>query len=308
MNRAEGLSRVQGAHRSSAASASSPSQREHLPSPPVAARAVDLLQLGFVAPLCLAADDAEQGLLVACRFSRLWSDLAFHGERVGHDLAIAAYAERGQRALAHYDAVNAVMIWVALAAASSPPGVAPRAVHVPARFRPPLRHLLACPIYDQETQIRVVFVGAELQHANPAADPALFRLLTAHGERRLLEQTEAQTTSERVQQLLDRLADEADLSAERVGRELGLGIRTLHRRLSGEGTSFRKLLAQFQMQRCLRELESASASAKQIAFSLGFADPASFHRAFKRWTGRTVNEYRAVVGKREPREFEAEPL
>jgi AraC-like DNA-binding protein len=267
-----------------------------------------LLQLGFVAPMCLAANDAQQGLLVACRFSRLWSPLAFHGERAGHDLIVAAYADHDPGLLLHYDAVNAVLIWIALAAASTPSAVGPRAVHVPARFRPALRRVLGCPIYDQETQIRVVFLSAELSHANPAADPALFRLLMAHGERRLLEQAEAQTTSERVQQILERLADQADLSAERLGRELGLGIRTLHRRLRAEGTSFRKLLAEFQMQRCLRELESASASAKQIAFSLGFADPASFHRAFKRWTGRTVNEYRAAVGKGRPDSFEVEPL
>jgi AraC-like DNA-binding protein len=254
-----------------------------------------LLQLGFVAPLCLAADDAEESLTTACRFSSLWSRLPFHCEQTGHDLIVAASAEHDPSMLLNYDVVNAVLIWMAVAAASSSADVGPSAVHAPCRFRPALRRVVGCPIYDQETQVRVVFLRAELKQANAAADPALFRVLVAHGERRLREQMEAQTTSARVQQLFERLADQADLNAERLGRELGFGVRTLHRRLRAEGTSLRKLLAEFQMQRCLRELELASTSAKQIAFSLGFADPASFHRAFKRWTGRTVNEYRAAV-------------
>lgn len=248
-----------------------------------------------MAPLCLAADDAAQSLATACRFSSLWSRLPFHSEQAGQDLIIAASADHDPSMLLNYDVVNAVLIWMAVAAASAPAGVGPRAVHAPARFHLALRRIVGCPLHDQETQIRVVFLRAELKQPNVAADPALFRVLMAHGERRLREQMEAQTTSARVQQLFERMADQADLNAERVGRELGLGIRTLHRRLRAEGTSLRKLLAEFQMQRCLRELELASASAKQIAFSLGFSDPASFHRAFKRWTGRTVNEYRAAV-------------
>ena len=294
MNRAHDLSQPQDAHSSVANSLpplpSSPSARPH--DPP---RAGDLLQLGFVAPLCLAAHDAEQALQCACRFGPLWSQLPFRLECTEADLSVHAPIGGDAHEPAHRSLVNVVMLWVRLFAAVTAARVGPQSVQVPARVRPELRRLLDCPIYEDERQVVVAFLRVEAREANPAADAALFRVLTGHAEQRLFDFVRAHTTSALVRRALLRLAEQSDLSAERLGRELGLGIRTLHRRLSAEGTSFRKLLREFQVERCLRELESGHVSAKQVAFALGFADPASFHRAFKRWTGRTVTEYRAAL-------------
>jgi AraC-like DNA-binding protein len=90
---------------------------------------------------------------------------------------------------------------------------------------------------------------------------------------------------------LRRLDDVAEASAEQLAKSLGLGVRTLHRRLRSEGQTYRDVLDAFRKQRCMVQLAQGSLSTKQVALELGFADPAGFHRAFKRWTGCTVGEW-----------------
>ena len=42
----------------------------------------------------------------------------------------------------------------------------------------------------------------------------------------------------------------------------------------------------------LRYLRETRMTTQDIAFALGFSDAANFRHAFRRWTGRTPNEFR----------------
>jgi AraC-like DNA-binding protein len=81
-----------------------------------------------------------------------------------------------------------------------------------------------------------------------------------------------------------------------IARELGLSPRTLDRALARRGTSFRLLVDDVRRElaeRCLREGRS---SLGEIARSLGYADPANFTRAFRRWAGQNPLSYRRKGG------------
>jgi AraC-like DNA-binding protein len=73
---------------------------------------------------------------------------------------------------------------------------------------------------------------------------------------------------------------------------LAMSRRTLHRRLRDDGTSFRDLLEEARRELaevCLRDRDR---SLSEIASLLGFSEQSAFHRAFKRWTGKTPLSYR----------------
>ncbi|GGC52730.1 AraC family transcriptional regulator [Chelatococcus reniformis] len=81
-------------------------------------------------------------------------------------------------------------------------------------------------------------------------------------------------------------------SARAAAALLSMSERTLHRRLADRGMGFSAVLAKVRNQRATELLEKSTLSVEQIADMLGFAETASFSRAFKRWTGFSPLNYR----------------
>ena len=81
-------------------------------------------------------------------------------------------------------------------------------------------------------------------------------------------------------------------SMEDVADELNLDPRTLRRRLSNEGTSFRALLAEIRETLAVELLSNTGLTVEEVAIRLGYADTASFSHAFTRWRGKPPSHYR----------------
>lgn len=84
-------------------------------------------------------------------------------------------------------------------------------------------------------------------------------------------------------------------SALEVARALGLSERTLRRRLEEEGVRFQALADGTRSELARRYVAEGSLPLGEVAFLLGFSEPSAFHRAFKRWTGRTPLEFRRAA-------------
>lgn len=78
----------------------------------------------------------------------------------------------------------------------------------------------------------------------------------------------------------------------------GMSVRTFQRRLAVEGASYRGIVEQARFEMAARLLRDDGPRLIDIAYELGYADPANFTRAFKHWAGMTPSEYRrlAVIG------------
>lgn len=106
--------------------------------------------------------------------------------------------------------------------------------------------------------------------------------------------TELENTSKRISasnrlhlRLQDLLARKRSgrLTEEEASSALGLSRRTLVRRLSESGTSFRDMLDAELKARARAMLDEDKLSRTQMAEALGFEDPTSFSRACRRWFG-----------------------
>lgn len=88
-------------------------------------------------------------------------------------------------------------------------------------------------------------------------------------------------------------------TADHVAAKLGMHPRTLQRRLFEENVSVTGLLEEARRTLAERLLAENRLAIGEVAFLLGYAETSAFHRAFKRWTGRTPAEQRArAVAKR----------
>jgi AraC-like DNA-binding protein len=90
---------------------------------------------------------------------------------------------------------------------------------------------------------------------------------------------------------------QAHLSMEAVAAELTMSTRSLRRHLKEEGVTYQQLVDQYRIERAQEYLRDASISTKQVSYLLGFTHPSAFSRAFKRWTGRSIESFRGLQGK-----------
>jgi AraC-like DNA-binding protein len=84
------------------------------------------------------------------------------------------------------------------------------------------------------------------------------------------------------------------ITGEDAAQALHLSVRTLHRRLAAEGTSLQSVKDQLRRDLAIQRLTGSQDAIAAIAAQLGFDGPASFHRAFKAWTGSTPGMYRVT--------------
>ena len=109
-------------------------------------------------------------------------------------------------------------------------------------------------------------------------------------ELRLLDEPPRQV-AERVRAEL-RLTASGFPGLDEVAARLFLSSRTLKRRLQQSGLSFQKLLNEAMHKEALRLIRNHDLDLQEISARLGYKDPVSFTRAFRRWTGKVPSSFR----------------
>ena len=91
--------------------------------------------------------------------------------------------------------------------------------------------------------------------------------------------------------IIDLLAD-GRVSDELVAEALHLSTRTLQRRLSDQGTTFKTVLKDVRQDLAMKYIRDSAITLTELSFRLGFSEMSAFSRAFKSWTGQSPRDYR----------------
>ncbi|WP_313804638.1 helix-turn-helix domain-containing protein [Cytobacillus sp.] len=107
-----------------------------------------------------------------------------------------------------------------------------------------------------------------------------------------LDEHRTHSITEMVKWILKRNLPAGRPDIQMVASELGMSDRTLQRRLTDEGTSFKHLLTQVRHELARDYLVDPSLDIKEVAFLIGYEDQNSFYRAFRLWEGDTPSNWR----------------
>ncbi|MBU8787809.1 MULTISPECIES: helix-turn-helix transcriptional regulator [Bacillus] len=139
---------------------------------------------------------------------------------------------------------------------------------------------------------RLTLHRGDLDRPFASYNEELLEILTPALDQSLDEQQRSLSIAEMVKWIMKRSLMGGRPDVRTVASELGMSERTLQRRLTDEGTSFKHLLTQVRHEQALEYLADPSLDIKEVAFMIGYEDQNSFYRAFRLWEGDSPSNWR----------------
>jgi AraC-like DNA-binding protein len=139
-----------------------------------------------------------------------------------------------------------------------------------------------CPVQFGRPALRLVFAAEALQAPIDLSRATLSPAWRSR-QRTLREALPSATELVRAVEkaILHTLPSGAPVAA--VAAHLHLSQRTLQRRLSESGCSYRQLLEAIRQRHAQHLLDDPTLSLKEVAFLLGYAEQSAFNHAYRRW-------------------------
>jgi AraC-like DNA-binding protein len=152
-----------------------------------------------------------------------------------------------------------------------------------------LEAFFGCKVELGAAENGIAFRTTDLDAHLPTANPVLLRvndqLLTEYMAHLDRSEIPLQVQAKLVQHL-----PAGAMTETAMARVLNLSQRSLQRKLSERGTTFRQVVDETRKQLAEQYLKDSMLSVSEIAYLLGFAEVSSFSRAFRRWTGQAPRD------------------
>ncbi len=148
-----------------------------------------------------------------------------------------------------------------------------------------------CPISYENVHNEFVLTNEELSLPTPRSNPFAMPLLLAQCD---IVLNSIATKNELLITINQWVASNMhkNICAEDLSNYLCITPRTLRRKLSSQGTSFREVVKELRCEAAIKLIQETKLTIEDIAASIGFNDVSNFRAAFKKWTGTTPGSLR----------------
>ena len=261
----------------------------------VAGRAQTLAGGGVLGPLTLTSSDGQQALDYLVQYGRLLDDEL----RIEADLDDENLIVRFLPIDAELELLSRMMEAL-LAAVVRALELALPERPVPARVsfrhtRPPdvepFRAYFECDVEFEANHYELKMPRVGLRQQSTGAHPRIVEQLeeVAESELRLASPRFVTAVREHISTLFGQ--GERPKRA-RVAEKMRLTERTLQRRLTEDGTTFREVCDDARCERACTLLRNPDLRIADVAYAVGYDEVTSFTRAFRRWTGESPTAFR----------------
>jgi AraC-like DNA-binding protein len=154
-----------------------------------------------------------------------------------------------------------------------------------------------CPMRYNAPGDLLVLSSTDLDRPFPGHNPELLDMLTPALASALGELESRSSIREQVKVVLKRSLASGRPELAGMAHDLGMSERTLQRRITEEGSTFRDLVMEARRELGRKLLSDPSADIDEVACLLGYQDTSSFYRAFREWEGVTPSRWRELEGR-----------
>ncbi|WP_375171230.1 AraC family transcriptional regulator [Marinobacter sp.] len=154
------------------------------------------------------------------------------------------------------------------------------------------RHIFHCPLAFDSDRTALTFDRRFLSAPVIRDRSEMKQFLKTSPADLLSRPDESNTFTGRIRALIGRDFSKPLPDFEWIAAELHTSPQTLRRRLKQENTSFQEIKDLLRRDMAIYYLGRPELPINDIASRVGFTEPSTFHRAFKKWTGVTPGAYR----------------
>jgi AraC-like DNA-binding protein len=160
-----------------------------------------------------------------------------------------------------------------------------------------IESVLGCPVYTRAAWNGWALSRETYQLPLRRRDPALGGLLQRQADEAIARLPSMEGVALEVRQALAARVGGGDTRIQAIARTLATSPRSLQRRLAAAGVSYRQLLELTRRDAAERYLTDSPLSIAEVAYLLGYSEPAAFNRAFKRWRHETPRDFRLATAR-----------
>jgi AraC-like DNA-binding protein len=145
------------------------------------------------------------------------------------------------------------------------------------------------------SELSLTFSAADAHRPFLTASDALWASFEPELQRRTSKLDAQKSMTDRTGSMLLECLPSGEVTLQQAARRLGVSSRTLQRRLTEEGVTFRNVVQTTRERLAQHYLSKTALPHREISFLLGYDEPSSFFRAFHDWCGETPGSFRVAA-------------